>query len=1042
MKEFYGKNGAAVDNLREYAIALGLDFDVDMKPVVGYHPQTDRGEKRALLKLVDEAALNEINLNETVLNKSGKVVLDKNTDAILRKAMLEKLNETGGFMELPFQLEFKTKSYTNNSSTVIDDKWFTLPETGQTYSVDGKTHPTYGMPVLPQNLRSGQEFQDGTARAHEYTTKYLDIYRNAITYMVCEKALATETDEQRKQLFMDKMEECQTAAQAKFDEVTSDIADNKFNTKHNVVRDEVMATRIGHSATAVWSADPRLDIDQVSMSFEHAEQLGLVGKDGKLVKEASVLVWRDPILHDGNVRYMSVKIDDSINGVAINPLMDQSFDGDFDGDSVAIVPLKTPEARAQAYTLFSVETNMLNKGAVDKNGNYPIYCQSGLDVASNAYDNPKIKTKFNELTLKINELEEKAARLRLNPNDAELGNSIVDMLPEEARTVKNGNRRTPEASINYLRKQYKRELNDWAHMALDGTATDYVDFTDEKSVMRSLQHIVDTGAKGSQSKLKDAADNMGITYQLGTDGRVDLDTVGVLRDKRGRACSLDTYLGTQREKDEKIEETAAYKADNTSQGGLIAQQGVAAFRDMDLQAALELTYPVTQAILQSKHDPKDAKVKDEIVRFWGKDCWNGYKLTGDWTVTDPIELQTQAHQRITEFVLDPNGEKIPLKERRTYIDDEGKEKVEYVPKVDRYGEPMYEQTYVKCTKDEWIAQMKGMFNAFKVDINPEYIDRLADRMTRDKDAPVTSVSDSVVFYSVQEGGRYTQKPVMGGNGTVVGLTDFAREKGTLLDSVAYFDRLTAVFNEALKTDERYVEAVSKTRNAYTLADSQPRSILTDGIEQGVKAKPLEMELETLKRATTNEEKARRDELRAEIRAIRSQTSISSTFISDNVVKERYGDLQRAETHSDVNTFKKVRKNGEVVEYTTEPKPIGRKDSRLTAERYGAGETYMGESDAEYKSRLALIRGNEPVVEPEAVSKTEAVATATVAAEAPATPTVSEIEFVQEPAKAAKPLNRDAAVTNSIGGTVNAVKANEAKKSQDQLGNGELPPGNS
>ena len=40
-----------------------------------------------------------------------------------------------------------------------------------------------------------------------------------------------------------------------------------------------------------------------------------------------MLLWRDPILHDDNVRYMRVRIDETIHGVAINPLVDKSFDG-------------------------------------------------------------------------------------------------------------------------------------------------------------------------------------------------------------------------------------------------------------------------------------------------------------------------------------------------------------------------------------------------------------------------------------------------------------------------------------------------------------------------------------------------------------------------------------------------------------------------------------------------------------------------------------------------------------------------------------------
>lgn len=1045
MKEFYGNNDTAINNLREYAISLGLDFDEDMKPVVGYQPQLHRGEKRSLLKLVDEDTLSNFTFKESAL-KSGKVYFDDNIEKTFKAEMLERLNASGGFMELPFPLEFKTLEYSNKNTSQTDNAWFVTQKTGQNYVINGEAHDTYGMPILPQNLRCGQDFLDGTAQVHEYTTKYLDIYRNAIMYMACQKALSTETDDARKALFEKKMADCVSSAQSKFDEVTKDIANNKFNTKYNVVREEVMANRIAHSATAVWSADPRLDINQVSMNSAHAKLLGLCDKDGNLNAEASVLVWRDPILHDGNVRYLRVTIDESITGVAINPLMDQSFDGDFDGDSVAIVPLMTPEAQKQAYSLFAVENNLLNKGVKDANGNYPIYCQSGLDVASNAYADPKIKTKFNELTVKINEIEHKAEALAADPTNEKLINSIT-----YETTDKTGKKvtLTGERAINRYRRDYRAELNDWAHVALEGIGTDYIDFTDDKSVMRSLQHIVDTGAKGSQKKLLDAADNMGIHYECGADKRVDLDTVRSLTDKTGKIVSRATLEGIQRQVDKAIQETAAYKADNTALGGTIAQHGVSAFRDVNLTAALELTYPVTQAILQSKHDPKDAKVKDEIVRYWGKDCWNGYKLTGDWTNSEGLspddfakKLQTQKHQRIKTFVLDPDGNKIPVKKRvpRLAADgsplyDNGQQLYDYVEKTDRRGNIIYETTYEKCTKEEFVSQMKGMFTAFKVDINADYLNTLAEEMVRKTPAPIMSTQSNnskkanVVFYADSSNGKKrTQKPVMGNKGTVTGLEDFADERGTLLDSVAYFNRMSAVVTEALKSYAPYVENVRSSRFAFTLDGNGPRSILTDGITKGVDVKELEQKRALLPRTPkTDEEKAKLNEIRSSIKEIRGDMCCSSSFTPDFVVSERYGDKQRQMSGSDKNTFVKV-KRGVPVTYESAPKPIGCRGSFLREEDFNAGATYMGETQEAYSKRVGLSQPATPDVTVSVAKETTVVDTKPVITFE--TPVVEKAEASVDCGKGAKPINRESAVNTMLGDTVDSVKQNSSK-SQDK-----------
>lgn len=69
-----------------------------------------------------------------------------------------------------------------------------------------------------------------------------------------------------------------------------------------------MSARLPNSATAVWSADPRLDIDQVSMNPTMAQALGVSADD-------YVLIWRDPVLRDAGVRYMRVALDERLTAV-------------------------------------------------------------------------------------------------------------------------------------------------------------------------------------------------------------------------------------------------------------------------------------------------------------------------------------------------------------------------------------------------------------------------------------------------------------------------------------------------------------------------------------------------------------------------------------------------------------------------------------------------------------------------------------------------------------------------------------------------------
>ena len=1007
LNEFFGDNDGAIADFREYAIALGLDVSTDGTMLVGYHPQEERFEYRNLIKLPETTDdLLSITKSNTTVKFNPDVVNGMTND------LLETLNENGGFMELPFQLDFNTKSYINSQSNLIPDEVFLLQKTGQTYTTsDGKVHETFGMPVLPQGLRSGQDYLDGTSRAHDYTNRYVDIYKHALMYKACqEKLLDPKVDAKSRAALEEMMKSSVSSAQAAFDKVTSDIADNRFNTKHNVFRDVLMANRVDRSATAVWSADPRLDIDTIAMSSEHAMQLGLMDENGDWIDKyegGKVLVWRDPVLHDSNIRYMKVNINENLTGVAIHPLMAQCFDGDFDGDSVAVVSLNNKDSKTQAYTAFSFETNMLNKGVktmvTDPDTKesvecYPLYINDGLDCRSNAYTNPELMDRLARLTIKVNDIEAKAlgiANGTIDPSTVTV-ESNVRKKDENGKYVykETSHGRKPvyekkliegKSAINVLRKQAFAEMNQWAHDALDGIGTDHIIVKDEKTVMASLQHVVDTGAKGSQSKLKSLADNLGIEYELGDDGRVDLNTVHRLQ-KDGKNCSKGIYEGNQREIDKQIQETAAYKADNTALGGTTAQQGVAAFRDVNLTSALELTYPITQAILQSKHDPKDAKVKDEIVRFWGKDIWNGYKLTGDWTLDDPTAIQNQAHERITEYVKDPNGNfiqrtaKIPevTVDGNPVIDENGKPKYRYEPMVDESGNPVYEKTYVKCTREEWIAQMKGMMTALKVDVNHEYTERIADIMTRKSPAVAVSIYDDNPIIYTNPKNYKDSAPVRPTStvGTVYGLTDFAREHGSLLDKAAYADKMTALVQAALVSCPEYVDKLKESKMAYKLNEKICTSIAV-GVDDAMdEYKALKAERDALLTSTDKADKTAAKSKTTEMKRIKNEICNSSSFISDTFKHELVGDKVREETGSSKNVRVKV-KNGEAVEVYSAPKPIGRKDSFIDEKRLNEGCTYMGESQVEYEARLASLEAaavEEPIMEASDTSVTAEIST--------------------------------------------------------------------
>lgn len=339
-------------------------------------------------------------------------------DAELDSAeFLDNIKDSGGFFHVPFELEFKTGEMTQE------------------------------LPLLSGSLRQNVELVDGTMRRSDFTNHYANIYDAAGAYYFADSEEAKE--------------EAQAKAQDNFDKIQSTIIDRQFdgghNGKHSFIRDKIMGKRMNHSATGVAMVDPRLDIGEAGMNQDMMDALD--AKEGD-----TVMMFRDPVWRDGAIRAVQVVKDDSVHGVAFNPITDKSHDGDFDGDSYGLIKFDSKAANKDLVNKFSHWANMIDKGS----GKDELYYQTGMDLAS---------------------AEAKAEKLG-------------DESPKKlyAKAEKNAKSDNPK-----LLKQSQRDLNDYSHKLFreHGFGGDFVSFKDDESAFNSFQQMVDNRAKGSPKKLED-----------------------------------------------------------------------------------------------------------------------------------------------------------------------------------------------------------------------------------------------------------------------------------------------------------------------------------------------------------------------------------------------------------------------------------------------------------------------------------------------------------------------------------------------------------
>ena len=572
MREFYGHNSGAESNLREYLLVTGLDMEADgTLRVIGQAESLDERPERRLIAMPE--------LMRTQPRTAGQAP-GLNTTA-MRKSFGELIGDRGGDMEIPFPLTFPTGEQTE---TVSATSW--------------------KLPLLSSHLRSGQEFDDGSSVTHDYTRNYQDVFVEACRYRyMAEKLEEPDLAADKRTELRASMSEATARAQRSFEAITTEVRSRVLTGKNNIFKTGLMASRLSDSATMVWTADPRLDIDQVALSSVKAQQLGMAEGD-------HALVWRDPVLRDAGVRYMRVAIDDRLTGAAINPVMDQCFDGDFDGDAVAVVRLHTKAAQGEAMARLSVPANLLDTGVVSERGTHPFALQVSLDTQVAVSRDRELAEDLHALSGETNLIKAGAPF-----EDAEMTRARQDHVTEQ------------------LSAFYRR-----AQRAEFGSALSFRSAFEHVESVRAV--CVDTGAKGSMGKLAAYAHILGI--QVDDSGNwfdVDHGQPGL----------------TQADKEASMFATAI-KAHGTGLGGSFSQRAVRALRGADLKAVLEVTYPVTQSILQAKHDAAEARHKYAMLQGPGRDLWRGRALKhvgpGQWRaeMVDGEPAQATAEQWQEQFV--------------------------------------------------------------------------------------------------------------------------------------------------------------------------------------------------------------------------------------------------------------------------------------------------------------------------------------------------------------------------------------------------------
>lgn len=547
MREMFGHNTKGLADAREYLRSCGMDIEPDGTLVLS--KAQDHNEARRVIETPRLA-----------FTAAGK----KDSSAV--RTFAENLDRAGGVCYLPFPLKFKTE--------------YELPEVTME---DGTT--MWELPIMSAHLRSGTELSDGTATTHDYTNWYRKIGQAVVDW---DHANHLDDGEAAKAAIV--------SAQKAFDALQNDVSARKLESSSNVIKKEVMSCRLSNSATAIWSPDPSLNIDEVGMSPVMAESLGI--EDGD-----KVLIWRDPVLTGNNLRYLTARVDrensQDLTGISVHPGMAKPIGGDFDGDTIGVWKPETYAARKECEQKLTMQANLLDyTNAPDENGLYALNFNFGDDFKIACQENPELGRRLQMYKEWANELET---------------NGYIEAVGKEF-------------DIEASRMMLVESLSECLHEGMtDQAGVAAISYASPEEHIRSLESAcVDTGVKGNSKKLSaEYARYFGVDvpYDETTD-RLDFSQ---FKDNGRSLC------GIEEDQDCAIAMTATVSFTGVAgsypqyaQMALCGNESEQPAATMD--ALNNLTSKMYQVALDWKHYGEKAKREIPILRGAYDETWNGYKL--------------------------------------------------------------------------------------------------------------------------------------------------------------------------------------------------------------------------------------------------------------------------------------------------------------------------------------------------------------------------------------------------------------------------------
>lgn len=336
------RNGFAARHAREYKLDNGFD------------------------KILDEVIRRTNQIVPSGNIKHPEKQLDEGT------AFLKQIANAGGDFKVPEALSFTLPGFPDPRSDV-------KKATGL------QNIKTNILSVLPPSMRKNTKQQDGVTKVSDYSRFYAEIAQNVARYNVAMAGFMSSlpakpgdkayTQKRNKLLQMAKARFAKDySIQKPVNRLVNAVAENELgldpSDKTTFLRTKVMAVNVPNSVTAVQTNGfSTVDIDEVEVSPEIAKRMKydwdpktgeawVRGHEYDKENWNMAHVHRDPAWHGPAALGLKVRVNPSITGIRTSPLMVSMYDGDYDGDTIGVMPMYSKAAQKDLHTKLSVGSNV------------------------------------------------------------------------------------------------------------------------------------------------------------------------------------------------------------------------------------------------------------------------------------------------------------------------------------------------------------------------------------------------------------------------------------------------------------------------------------------------------------------------------------------------------------------------------------------------------------------------------------------------------------------------------------------------------------